>query len=731
MRRTTHLLPCFLSLTFGMPLGVHAEEAAVTAAAPAVPAGSHDEGIRDIVDFDLSEFMRTKVTVASMNDESIMEASGTVYVINDEQIARFGWRNLREVLSAIPNMDLMWQWNWLTGGQRGYTGNFSGTLLMIDGREVQNLLASEAFINSAFTSHRIKRVEILQGPNSTLYGASALEGIINIVTKFGDEGVDTHEVVGILGEKHDEQLGGVYRQSGQDYVLGFSASYFTAQQNWARIADFAADTDRFSRDPSYDRYRYRGRSNFFIPEESYSMDAFVRWKSAYAGYDYFKVMNTQGIEFIKWDYNGDQSQRSFRNFFVGFAPKLTDQLSIKLEYRDGYEEDGSITQVPVNLRQNPVRVPEATSYDDLALNLKGDSFYDGRRNNLLAQGTYNLGDASLIILGYDYTRVNLNYAARLNAVRPNRTDLADFWEQAEPNRSEHSAFIQDTVSLWQHALKVTAGLRFTAAEYSRNGTTAKNTAVEPTVLPRASAIWRPTDASALKLTYGEGYRGPNAFELIHGSDKLPPLRKRMLEVNYTQQYNVAGPDLAFVNILAAYVMQAPNSYANTVLDNGNTYKTVAISQNQSVRGVEDMLTVTYRQLQFMGGLRYVIPDTQMVAGHNIVAEVPQFKGKLGVSYRFLERFTASAFVDHWSRVATLSNTLDGSGTEVYTVPAWTVVHANLIAGDFPLGAVSARLSLYVENIFNTTYYHANVRGASPVQYIQAPRNARLQASLTF
>ena len=37
----------------------------------------------------------------------------------------------------------MWQWNWLTGGQRGFTGNFSGTLLLIDGREVQNLLAAE------------------------------------------------------------------------------------------------------------------------------------------------------------------------------------------------------------------------------------------------------------------------------------------------------------------------------------------------------------------------------------------------------------------------------------------------------------------------------------------------------------------------------------------------------------------------------------------------------------
>src|SRR4051812_47574337 len=127
-----------------------------------------------------------RVVVASKNEEDILEAPGTVYVITDKDIERYGWREMREVLAAIPNMDLTWGWGWASGGQRGFRQNFAGTLLMIDGREVQNLLADEAMMQN-FPVHRIKRVEVLQGPGSTLYGSNANEGVINIVTKVADK----------------------------------------------------------------------------------------------------------------------------------------------------------------------------------------------------------------------------------------------------------------------------------------------------------------------------------------------------------------------------------------------------------------------------------------------------------------------------------------------------------------------------------------------------------------
>ena len=83
----------------------------------------------------------SQVIVASKRPEGILDAPGTVYVITDRDIERYGWRDMRELLWAIPNMDLYWNWNAASGGQRGFTGNSAGTLLLIDGREAQNRCA--------------------------------------------------------------------------------------------------------------------------------------------------------------------------------------------------------------------------------------------------------------------------------------------------------------------------------------------------------------------------------------------------------------------------------------------------------------------------------------------------------------------------------------------------------------------------------------------------------------
>lgn len=675
---------------------------------------------------DILEYMKIEVTVASKESESVLDASGTVYVITDEQIKRHGWRNLREVLAAIPNMDLMWQWNWLTGGQRGFTGNFSGSLLLIDGREVQNLLAGEAFINSSFVAHRIKRVEVLQGPNSTLYGPNALEGVINIVTKFGESGTDTKEIWASLGELHDEQVGGVFRQSGEDYAFGFSASYFTAQQNWKRIADFAADTDQFSRDPNFDAIRYRGRSSFQIPEESYSVDAYTRYKDFFAGYNYFRVFNTQGIEFVKFNYTGEESHRSFRTFFMGVNHTFSKEASVKLEYRNVFEEDGSVT------RFEPTDLTGVTPQTKLPLT--AEDFYDGRRHQILAIGSYNLGDFSHLTLGYDFQAVRLRDALLLDEVRPGQGDTNPGGVEAGyPNANTHSAFIQDTGSFLDNQLKVTVGLRYVAATYYptdyRN--TAKPTPISPSLLPRASVIYHPSTTSAVKFTFGEGYRGPNPWELTFGGRNLPPLKKRMYELNYTQQFSSEGSNVGFVNILAAYLMQAPNVYANVAGGNGNDPRTVASNQETSVSGVEDMLTMSVMNAKILAGFRYALPSTAVIANQTVRPDIPLFKGKLGLSYRFVDLITASIFVDHWSQVKTDAVTRDGNGVEVYTVPAWTTVNLNVLAGDFNLGNMKVTLSGYVENLLDLTYYHANVRGTRPVQYVQAPRNGRIQAIVAF
>ena len=60
---------------------------------------------------------------------------------------------------------------------------------MINGREVQNLLAGEPFISYQFQTHNVRRVEVMMGPASALYGANAFVGVINVVTKLEDPAI--------------------------------------------------------------------------------------------------------------------------------------------------------------------------------------------------------------------------------------------------------------------------------------------------------------------------------------------------------------------------------------------------------------------------------------------------------------------------------------------------------------------------------------------------------------
>jgi len=254
------------------------------------------ESEKELIDMSVDEILSTPITVAAKKEESPLSASGTVYVITEKDIATYGWRDLKEILSAIPNLDISWQWYWLNGGQRGFSGSFNGTLLLIDGREVQNLLSGEAFITNQFPAHRIKRVEILQGPNSTLYGGNATQGVINIITKSGDqEKRDLSEIEVIYGEAETEQVAAVFKKNLGDIEIGFSGSYFRSAQNYDGLSEFARDNDLYSRQ-SYEEYKERepgfgkivdGKyyDYFRNDEKAWTFDLYAKYNFLYAGFN--------------------------------------------------------------------------------------------------------------------------------------------------------------------------------------------------------------------------------------------------------------------------------------------------------------------------------------------------------------------------------------------------------------------------------------------------------------
>jgi outer membrane receptor protein involved in Fe transport len=126
------------------------------------------------------------VTSVSKSKESLAEAPATVVVITGEEIARRGYTDLEAVLRDLPGFDFSRRAgpSYSNVYQRGYRSiETTRTMLLVDGVEDNDLASSTAWISRQFPLSNIERIEVVYGPASTMYGANAFAGVINVITK--------------------------------------------------------------------------------------------------------------------------------------------------------------------------------------------------------------------------------------------------------------------------------------------------------------------------------------------------------------------------------------------------------------------------------------------------------------------------------------------------------------------------------------------------------------------
>jgi outer membrane receptor for ferrienterochelin and colicins len=126
------------------------------------------------------------VSSVSKSLESLREAPATVIVITGEEIRRRGYLDIEAVLHDLPGFDFSKRAgaSYSNIYQRGYRSlETNRTLLMVDGVEDNDLASSTAWISRQVALSNIDRIEVVYGPASTMYGANAFAGVVNIITK--------------------------------------------------------------------------------------------------------------------------------------------------------------------------------------------------------------------------------------------------------------------------------------------------------------------------------------------------------------------------------------------------------------------------------------------------------------------------------------------------------------------------------------------------------------------
>jgi iron complex outermembrane receptor protein len=161
-------------LWFGLSLSLHAKTN---------PAA-------DLGELDLEQLMRVRITSVSKHPESRFEAGAAIYVISNEELRRNGFATIADSLRTVPGMDVgqVNAHTWAVSA-RGFNGEYANKLLVLnDGRSVYNPLSSGVYWDALDPILAdVNRIEVIRGPGATLWGANAVNGVINIISKSAKE----------------------------------------------------------------------------------------------------------------------------------------------------------------------------------------------------------------------------------------------------------------------------------------------------------------------------------------------------------------------------------------------------------------------------------------------------------------------------------------------------------------------------------------------------------------
>jgi len=150
------------------------------------PPSEQTAAQRDLSQVSLEDLMNMKVTSVSKKDQKMSEAAAAIFVITQEDISHSGATNIPDLLRMVPGLDVS-QINansWVISS-RGFDDQFSNKLLvLIDGRAVYTpLLGGVNWDTQNVPLEDIDRIEVIRGPGATIWGANAVNGVINIVSK--------------------------------------------------------------------------------------------------------------------------------------------------------------------------------------------------------------------------------------------------------------------------------------------------------------------------------------------------------------------------------------------------------------------------------------------------------------------------------------------------------------------------------------------------------------------
>jgi len=554
-------------------------------------------------DKSLEDIMDVEVVTASKKAQKSSLAPATIHVITETQIQNRGYRNLSQLLEDIPEIEIQKKSVTETSNIisfRGIAGN-EKFLILMDGFRVNSADGTPHAVSENYSLNNAKKVEVIIGPSSALYGVDAFGGIINIITKDGKD-VDGAKITGsfgqftttdnsfVFGKKLSDNLSFVI--SGNGYYSGepnFSEIY-PKEYQWYNdrykktgemlLSPFSKDVVKTDKIKQYETlsnaYSINTKINFdnfeigfFRNQDSHNSS--VGLKPEYNIYQSDAVYRTN-VDSIygrhtflssdkKW---GLQTSLSRNSFELGPESKFVNTFT---GYKEGYKYASSTV----------IKIEEQGNYDfSDTISLIGGATYEDF-NSLPKTG--DLATPFKTELG---TSTQGQYYIGTNIKDKNGKDLTviqDFYNLRYSNIGSYLQLQMKPLS----TLGLTLGTRY---DY--------NTRYGHTINPRLGLVYNPVKPLTFKLLYGESFLGPSPYKAYqHYGSFIPQTDKDSGDVTGLTGpfWHLPNPDLqpeklrSIEGSAALYLTENLFVSLNGYYNNISNLIVVEVKPNQTFKGL--------------------------------------------------------------------------------------------------------------------------------------------------
>lgn len=683
------------------------------------------------------------ITTASQQAETIEEAPVPVTLITEEMIKASGAKNLQEVIAAfVPGISVV-EGNQLNVSMHGiYSSTQEKILVMLNGHRLNSRTTNSESLDFRNSLEKIKQIEVLRGPASSLYGNVALTAVINIITKSGND-VDGIKVSYGMGDcstyKADLLFGKKYFNFD---VLAWASFYSSAGER--RIIncgdkdflgiipiDGYAMLGGFNNKPSYDMGFNIEWGNFkLLFSQQYSKKVIPYTSAAFNPtiYDYYRYRDISGIK----PGNGRETTRGEISY-----SQINDKLSweikafIDREVCNNYDVSGDTlndydSYYPIdNLIDEYTKdsaliqttgVYQALEWEDLNYGISAQTSYnygrdDGNHGSVLLGGQaewYEMKNNSFL-LGDEFDRIDLYFSDRNRKI-----SLGKEWNA--------SAYCQVKHYFSKHFI-VNGGLRFDYKHrFNNNNISALS--------PRLSLIYNPGGKWNFKLGYSRAfvdapffYRA-NKTRRYMGAGDLKPEYLTALSLSASAK---------FTESLSWDVNLYYNKVSDVIFHDSNIGRYVN-SGKAEIIGVENCLSFSIPSfMSYLNcSLMSVCKSENFYASGSRVYDLPTFNANLTSMYRIINIGSEQNLWVNMS-VSACTNQLSPQGpyyidaTTEFSDPNYANKGRVLMNAGLIYNVKRASLSCQVYNLFNKHYS----LGASSYNYDTPQQGRNFIASLSL